>query len=79
MEDGGLTATKTLSPGADLPKYVSGLEQLRQAEEDRLAGVPGIPAEEVIAELGRIRAKYSVSASKPRFAPRVLAMPYSRF
>jgi hypothetical protein len=59
MEDGGLTATKTLSPGVDLPKYVSGLEQLRQAEEDRLAGVPGIPAEEVIAELGRIRAKYA--------------------
>ena len=30
------------------------LEQLRQAEVDRLAGIPGVPAEEVIAELDRI-------------------------
>jgi hypothetical protein len=30
------------------------LEQLRQAEERRLAGVPGVPAEEVNAEVERI-------------------------
>jgi hypothetical protein len=30
------------------------LETLRQAEESRLAGIPGVPAEEVIEELERI-------------------------
>ena len=40
-----------------LPGPNEALEVLRQAEERRLAGVPGIPAEEVIEELERIVAE----------------------
>ncbi|MCL1908698.1 MAG: hypothetical protein FWG12_04950 [Holophagaceae bacterium] len=40
-----------------LPGPNEALEALRQAEERRLAGVPGIPAEEVIEELERIVAE----------------------
>ena len=35
------------------------LEALRKAEERRLAGKPGVPAEEVIKGLDRIRAKHA--------------------
>jgi hypothetical protein len=45
-------------PCGMLPSPDEALEVLRQAEERRLAGVPGISAEELIEGLERIRAKY---------------------
>ncbi|MCL1894369.1 MAG: hypothetical protein FWG02_09075 [Holophagaceae bacterium] len=46
-----------------LPGPHEALELLRQAEERRLAGVPGIPVEEVIKGLERIRAKHAKKIS----------------
>jgi hypothetical protein len=51
---------KSTSEGArmELPGPEDALELLRQAKQRRLAGIPGIPAEEVIAAMERIRAKH---------------------
>jgi len=60
--------TTLTTPSSDLLAKLNGrlpstpdeiLETLRLAEENRLAGVPGVPAEEVIEELERIRAKHT--------------------
>jgi hypothetical protein len=60
--------TTLTTPSSDLLAKLNGrlpstpdeiLETLRLAEENRLAGVPGVPAEEVIEELERIRAKHA--------------------
>jgi len=52
-------ADALLTKQGRLPGPNEALEVLRQAEERRLAGVPGIPAEEVIKGLERIRAKHA--------------------
>jgi len=59
--------TTLTTPNSDLLANLNGrlpstpeeiLEALRQAEESRLAGIPGVPAEEVVEEMRRIIAKH---------------------
>jgi hypothetical protein len=59
--------TVLTKPSSDLLANLNGrlpstpeeiLETLRQAEESRLAGIPGVPAEEVIEKLRRTIAKH---------------------
>jgi hypothetical protein len=61
-----MTTTALADTGSDLLSRLDGRlpsspdeirEALRQAEERRLAGIPGVPAEEMIEELERILAE----------------------
>ena len=61
-----MTTTALANPSSDLLARLNGrlpnspeeiLEALHQAEERRLAGIQGVPAEEMIEELERILAE----------------------
>jgi len=62
--------TTLTTPNSDLLAKLNGrlpstpeeiLETLRLAKESRLAGIPGVPAEEVIEDMRRIIAKHKAA------------------
>jgi hypothetical protein len=62
--------TTLTTPSSDLLAKLNGrlpstpeeiLETLRLAQESRLAGIPGVPAEEVIEDMRRIIAKHKAA------------------